>query len=536
VGLSVRPQVMISTHQHQSSVAIQGTPTIGGRLLTAADLPEVSAQALDQWKALACRIGGQFSIIARSDKASIAVTDATGSWPVFLNQSAIASGFGNAVSSVTSGRQLVVSTQGATRYLAFGNVGGACSLAAGVRTVPGASVCLLDADCETTESWFDWLSAVKPDPSPVEELEKEFRTLVEAWAELCLPRTGRVALLLSGGTDSGLLAAMMSKLLGDRLVCITQEFFLARYSEKVLAAETARRANAAIQVAKIGRKGYFEAFRELNGSSQDVAVWATEAHNLYCLAKYALKQGIQTIITGYGADYLFLGQGQFFNGLPRGRDEYLDAISRITPEEKLKWVLPRPTKLTSLTGDLAAVMGISPATYQRWADEFINARSRLLTPIAPLVPLPKLQQISYQMDGGVEWQGEQGCLAVMRALPECNLICPFYDAAVIRFALKLPPDLIYRDGQTKYILRRIFESETGLVRVKSHASLSPLRYWRVVPDAGEYGCISPALRSTYLRGARKNLMARGSLYNDLARISALANWVGSHKAALPDPK
>jgi hypothetical protein len=520
----------------RGSVEIHGKPALAGRLLRAEDLPEIDAQALDRWAALARRLDGQFAVIANSPAASIAVTDLTGSWPVFLDESAAGGGFGSTLQSVTDGKQLALRSEGVARFLAFGNVGGASGLIHGVRTVPGASVCLRDGSGMKTVSWFDWLAAIEPDRSPVESLEKEFRAMIKTWTELRVPENGRVGVLLSGGTDSGLMATMMKELLGDRLVCITQDFFAKRYSERADATETARRLGVPILVAPIGRKDYYEAFVKLNSPSQNLAVWATEGHNQYCLAKFAMEQGIQTLITGYGADYLFLGQGHFFNGFPRGRQEYLDALALLTPEEKLKWVTPRPAESPDYLLELLACLGIPAEEYQHWVDEFIAWRLRQLTPIAAAAALPKLQQISCQIDGGVEWQEEHGCLAVMRALPGCTILCPFYSADTIRFALKLPPDLIFRDGQTKYFLRRLFKAGTGLTRVKSHASLSPLRFWRFLPDAGEYGRVSPAVRSLYLHYLGRNVRKLGARYNPMAKLAALGSWMNSHQVMVPTPR
>ena len=517
------------SEEDRTGVVIEGMPTLGGRLLLAGDLPEVSVQALDQWKALAQQIRGPFSIIARSTNVSpdisVAVTDINGSRPIYLNESGTRVAMGGSLKSVTTGGSLPLRSQAVVRYLAFGNCGGACSFVDRVRTVPGASVCVCDGTETKTEGWFDWAKTVRSDRTPVEDLEKEFEAIMTSWAEIHLPRSGRIALLLSGGTDSGLLAAMLKPLLGDRLVCITQDFLLKRYSERADATETARRIGTSVQVAPITRGDYHRAFIELNSGSQDMPVYLTEAHTLYCLSKFAMDQGMETIIHGWNADFLFLGQGQFFTGFPPDTGKYLEAISRLEPEEKLKWVLPRPASPTRMSTELLAALGISDATYNHWVQEFIEYRRPALERVAYL-DLPKLQQVSCQFDFGVSWQLEPG--AVMRALPGCRLLAPFVDSDMIRFGLRMPPDLLFRDGQSKYFLRRLFQARTGLLRVKRPASLSPLRYWRFVPSPKEYARLKPNLRGVYRGFLSRNLTKLGALYTPLTKIAALGLWMESH--------
>lgn len=350
-----------------------------------------------------------------------------------------------------------------------------------------------------------------------------------SWGKTFLPKEGRVGLLLSGGTDSGLLAALMKPMLGDRLVSITQDFFLRRYSERAAAIETAERIGIPILTAKIDRADYFRAFRELNSPAQNSVVHYTEAHNLFCLADFAREQGINTIITGYNADYLFLGMGHFFAGFPQGQEEYRQAISRLSVEEKLERVIGNPPQLSKLSLELLEALHVSPSEYNLFVDEEIAAHRRLLEPFARVVDLPTLQQLRGQIDGGVEWQDEQGCLAVMRALPGCNLLCPFYDPEIIRFALRLPRNLIFNEGQTKYLLRRVLKALTGLERPKRPASMSPMRLWRILPNLKEYSSVSQCLRKLYYELSVDNLRRGGTLSRDLTKVAALGVWLKSHQ-------
>jgi asparagine synthetase B (glutamine-hydrolysing) len=508
---------------------IAGAPTIEGRILSPQDLPDAETTELPNWIALARRIRGQFSIIAKSSNTTVAVTDLSGCYPVFLDSRGPQPEFGDTLESVARRSPCSTNPEAVARYLAFGTVGSACSPIKGIRTLPGASVSICDGATTTTTGWSDWSEVAQVRNAPVPDLEEEFRSIMASWGKTYLPNSERVGLLLSGGTDSGLLAALMKPILGDRLVSITQDFFLERYSERAAAMETAEIVGVPVLTAKIGRADYFRAFRDLNSPSQNSVVHFTEAHNLYCLADFAKRQGINTVITGYNADYLFLGLGHFFAGFPSDPEKYRQAISRLSVEEKLDRVVGSPIPLSRRSSELLEALQVSPSDYGLFVDRMLAAQRQLLEPLARIVDLPTLQQLRGQIDGGVEWQDEQGCLAVMRAIPGCNLLCPFYDPEIIRFALRLPSSLIFNEGQTKYLLRRVLKAATGLERPKRPASMSPMRLWRFLPNPREYSNVSPYLRKLYRQLSIENLLNGGSLSRELTKIAALGVWLKSHQ-------
>jgi len=485
---------------------------------------------LKRWIALARQLRGQYSIIAKSANTSVAVTDLSGSYPVFLDSRGLAVEYGSTLESVTSGSQCSINPEAIARLVAFGTVGAGCSMVKGIRTVQGASISISEGQTTTTTEWSDWAQAAQVSNASAPELEEEFRSLIASWAKTYLPNEGRVGLLLSGGTDSGLLAALLKPMLGDRLVSITQDFFLKRYSERALATETAERVGIPILPVRIGRGDYFRAFRKMNSRSQNSVIYHMEANNLYCLADFARQQGIDTLITGYNADYLFLGLGHFFKGFPPGQEEYRQAISRFSVEEKLKWtVAAPPPRLSRASLELLDALQVSQSEYSVSVDQVVAGRRRLLEPLAHVAALPTLQQLSGQIDGGMEWQDEHGCLAVMRALPGCNFLSPFYDPAIIRFALTLPTDLIFNDGQTKYFLRRLLKATTGLERLKRPASMSPIRLWRVLPNLREHLSVGRCLRKVYYHVTVDNVLKRGTLSRDLGKIAGLGVWLKSHR-------
>lgn len=507
--------------------SIEGLPAIDGRPLTPADLPEIGLHATDRWIALARRIRGQFSIVARANDSSVAVTDLTGSYPVFQSGAR----FETSLEPWTSRETFSLSSEGVSRFAAYGTAGAGCTLAAGIRSLPGAVVSIAEAGKSQTFPWLDWQEAIVPNGAPEADLQEEFKAILAGWVSVNLPPEGRIALLLSGGTDSALLGSLLKPILGDRLVSITQDFFLQRYTERSAASETARRLQLPLLDARIGRSAYYRAFLQLNASVQDAVVHSSQTQNLYCLTAFARERGIDTVITGEHADSLFLGFGHFFNGLPPGAKEYRAAIAALTPEQKLDRVAAKPPALSPFGAEVLRALGIPEADYRRWVNEQVAARRLRFAPFAATIPLPTLQQLGGQIDGGAAWR--EICLAVMRAMPGSRVLCPFFDSEMIRFALRLSPEWIFRDGQTKYFLRRLLKANTGLECPKRPAALSPLRFWRLLPNLREYSAVSPSLAPLYRRLTFQNGLKKGAMYNEMAMAAALGVWTKSHRLSAP---
>jgi asparagine synthetase B (glutamine-hydrolysing) len=276
----------------------------------------------------------------------------------------------------------------------------------------------------------------------------------------------------------------------------------------------------------VRRSDYYEACLKLNGRAQDSPIHGSQAANLYCLAAFARERNIDTLITGEHADSLFLGFGHFFRDFPEGTPEYLAAITGLEPDRKLRYVTADSRDPSTLSIELLARLGISDGEYTRAVAGALDARRRAFEPLAARFGLPSLQQLGGQIDSGVNWR--ETCLPVMRSLPGCRILCPFYDSEMIRFALRLPPEWLYRDGQTKYFLRHLLKKRTRLECAKRPAALSPLRFWRLLPSLREYASMCADLRPLYRSISRRNGAQLGLLYNDVSRIAGLAVWMKSH--------
>src|SRR5207253_1367995 len=124
-----------------------------------------------------------------------------------------------------------------------------------------------------------------------------------------------LGILLSGGTDSTLLAAILRDPLhsSGRLNCFTQHFGWRRYSELEQARANAEVLGIKTEPIMLERPDHFAAVLALNSSAQDQPCLTMQAFNLWSLI-HSVSARCHTFMTGEHADSLFLGFGHFFSG------------------------------------------------------------------------------------------------------------------------------------------------------------------------------------------------------------------------------
>ena len=138
------------------------------------------------------------------------------------------------------------------------------------------------------------------------------------------------------------------------------------------------------------------------------------------------------------------------------------------------------------------------------------ARSRRvrLSPFCGL-HLTSLQQLSGQIDGGLNWQ--RIILPVARSVEGIRILTPFFDSGVIALALSLTASLKYRDGNTKFLLRYLLKKHIGRILTKKPAAASPVAIWRlhVIAQRAFAGPVHPFSRITTASPAATRFLSVG---------------------------
>lgn len=508
------------------SVHVDGTPIVAatGRVLDSAALQAIAPDDRDAWIALAKSLRGQFAIVASESDCATAVTDLTGCYPVFR----LSGAGGNSSMLATSLAELEPhSTRSVRRsalyqYVAFAamDLNGETIYTDVDRAPAGSVTCYRGRRAESHE-YGDWERMAGDSESDIDAAEKRLESIVESYTEANL-HAEVLGILLSGGTDSALLTALLREKFKGRLQCFTQNFLFSRYSELTQARENARTLGVETTPVMLDRASHLEAVLAVNSRLQDQPCFTMQAFNLWSLI-HSVAPRCRKFMLGEHADSLFLGFGHFFEGLPVDMDAYMSVTGAMSAGQKLAWIAPRAT-VAEHDAELLSVLGLRQQEYLDWLEEFARRRKARLAPFAGH-HLTTLQQLNGQIDGGLSWQ--RIVLPVMRSMTQVGILTPFFDVATIALALSLPVDWKYRDGKTKFFLRYVLKKHIGSEMRKQPAAASPVAIWRLLPSIRERAAVSASLRPYYDRLVRGNVMTRGRLVNHCVKVAALGIWMGA---------
>ncbi len=148
-----------------------------------------------------------------------------------------------------------------------------------------------------------------------EEALKTIETSLMESIEKRLMGDVEVASLLSGGVDSSLIAAMASRM-GSKLKTFSLGYEgYKQYDERKYAAQVAKHIGVENIDIELSKDAFFEHLDAVT-SALDEPINDPAAIPLYMLFKRIKEEGIKVVLSGEGADELFLGYRQYF--------EYLD--------------------------------------------------------------------------------------------------------------------------------------------------------------------------------------------------------------------
>jgi asparagine synthetase B (glutamine-hydrolysing) len=372
--------------------------------------------------------------------------------------------------------------------------------------------------------WGEMVAAAESNPDRAgDRLESLIRTYTEAWMG-SLPASEPLGILLSGGTDSTLLAAFLRDpfFTAGRLKCFTQHFRWRRYSELAQARENAKALGIETESVMLGRTQHHSAVLALNSRLQDQPCVTTQAFNLWSLIN-SVSGRCRSFMLGEHADSLFLGFGHFFHGFPSELNAYLAAAGSLPQDQRLRWVASR-TAVDEADRELLSALDLPEKEYREWLESVAQSRMARLAPFREL-HLTSIQQLNGQIDGGLNWQ--RIILPVVRSVDGVRILTPFFDSAVIALALGLAVSLKYRDGKTKFLLRYLLQKQIGRILTKKPAAASPVAIWRILPSPREHSGMSPSLRPYFDRLSRRNTISFGRLVNQHLKVASLGLWMGA---------
>ena len=328
----------------------------------------------------------------------------------------------------------------------------------GIESVPIATVVRIGMDGVPTERRYWRAPDDRPERTPtavasVADLCAELRDLLRDAVRLRLRADVPVNVALSGGMDSSSVVAMAATLRGDGVDTYTVRFAEKQWNEWPFAAAVAERYrvnNLVVDPPSDWMWAYFDRFVQ----SMEEPFHAPDLLPDHVVRRMLAARGIKVSLSGIGGDEIFAGYEHYrqFRILDLKRSGHrLSALKEIissTHSTPAKSVMRLVRSRLSAQGEKS--QAAARGDFRRRA--FTSAGSPSLR------ALP--QSCSDRLWADIDWSllpywlraGDKSSMAI-----PIEVRYPFLDHRLIEFAMRLPLDLLIRDGWMKWLLRKAME-------------------------------------------------------------------------------
>lgn len=284
----------------------------GHRFRTACDT-EVLVHGWEEWGAgLLDRLNGQFAF-ALHDRATdelILVRDRFGVRPLFYAEQAGTLVFGSEAKAIFASGEVEarVDPAGLDEVFTFWGARAPRTPFLGVRQLPPGHVARWTRGTLVVRPWYrlDYREDAAEPSDAIRRLDQLMRSSVEFRMRADVPVGG----YLSGGLDSSITCALGAKASPIPLRTFSVSFADPRYDESAWQRAVAEAVGSVHHVAHIGGGDIAAVFPEVVRHAETPLVRTAPAP-MYLLARLVREHGVKVVLTGEGADELFLGYDLF---------------------------------------------------------------------------------------------------------------------------------------------------------------------------------------------------------------------------------
>jgi asparagine synthase (glutamine-hydrolysing) len=490
----------------------------GARFVSDSDT-EVALRAFAQWGLEAAeRFDGGFAIALHdlSTGDLHLVRDRFGKRPLFLRRMGSVVGFASEIKALAAmpGPGLEWDAAGLSAVLGkWAPTGAECPYAGVEQLPPGAILSLRRDGGETLRRYGGFALPRRPlEAGSQAEAAEQVRTALGESVRLRLRSDAEVGVLLSGGLDSSIVAHLVAQERSGPFQTFSVAFDDAEFDESAAQAAMVERLGARHTALRIREADIAETFAAALWHAE-IPQFRTAFTPFYLLSRAIAEKGVKVVLSGEGADEVFLGYDLFretrlraaWNGL--SGEARRDGLSRLYP------YLPLFSKdnLAALEARFARTVDAPEAPLFSHALRFEHGAFALRLLARPQSATASLESDLLSQDGAAADAMARAQWLEFRTLLEGYLLSsqgdrmmfahgveprnPFLSRHVVALASSLPEAfLLSRDGREKAILKQAFADalpETILGRPKqpylapdARAFLSPgggLRDW--VADA-----------------------------------------------------
>lgn len=366
-------------------------------------------------------------------------------------------------------------------YLAFGYLSGEETFYNGIRKLmPGHWIEVNQSGEVTTKQYWN-LDVSSTGPARHESYYVEaYREMLEQAISSHLMSDVPLGVFLSGGVDSSVVAALMTKIRKSPVETFSVGYTEAAYSELPYARTVARHLNSVHHEVVVSEQEFFDALPGLIWHEDEPVVWPSSI-SLYFVARLA-RERVKVVLTGEGSDETLAGYTRYAFTL---QNLAFDKIyRRVTPgfARKVLRDLIQKSKLlgATLRRKLAhTFLGLDAASWSSfYFDNFFSAfseaeQTRLLTDEA-LQRLPPGSSYEHVLSCWKESKGEllQRLLytdiktyLVELLMKQDNMSMaasiesrvPFLDHELVEFATRIPREVQLKGLAGKHILKKATE-------------------------------------------------------------------------------
>ncbi len=442
-----------------------------GRQFYSATDTEVILHAWDEWgKEALAKFNGMFSfVLLDTEKQKLyAVRDHFGVKPLYYTQTNSYLAFASEAKQlrVLPEYNFSLNKQIAFDYLRYGRVDHTTdTFEEGITQVaPGHYV---EVDVDTGEyNVHRWYTLTpKEFKGTDKEAIEEFHRLLTDSVRLQKRADVPVGSALSGGLDSSTIVCLMSELLNQKNDSIHPIKTISSCSEIKLYDEW-EYAEILVKQTNVDAVKVFPSFEKLK-TDFDRFLWhmdypfgSTSQFSQWCVFEAAKKEGIKVMLNGQGADEQLAGY--------RGNDMslYIGLLSKGMYTELVKEV----TSYRSYTGTwpIAFLIGALQQKMPSWLMKTIPDRFRVFKQHTPFWLNTNGAKEEFKWPGSLNESLQQQINyeplpSLLRYEDRSSMAfsvesrVPFMDYRLVEFTLGLPVNLVYRNGERKYILRQAFK-------------------------------------------------------------------------------
>jgi asparagine synthase (glutamine-hydrolysing) len=313
-----------------------------------------------------------------------------------------------------------------------------------------------------------------------------------------------IGVFLSGGVDSSLVAALMTRMAAGSVKSFAVGYQEQRFSELDAAAYAARTIGTAHREVVVSMDDFFNALPRLIWHEDEPLAWPSSVA-LYFASRLAAMD-VKVVLTGEGSDELFAGYGRY--RLFELNCRWL-AYYRLLPA-RLRHALQSTIEHSSLLSASFrrklrhTILGRGPEFESLYLDNFYAAFSsddqrQLLTSsdIAGCSPYQSFLNYWRAASGGAllpRLLYADQCTYLVELLmkqDQMSMACsiesrvPFLDHSLVEFAARVPPHLKLRSGTGKYVVKRGAEGllPREIIHRRKAGFPTPLRDWLREPRA-----------------------------------------------------